>query len=203
MEYWNTLITEKSWDLLKELSKKFKFILIGGWAAYLWTKAHKSKDIDIVVDFKGLEELKLKYSIKKNDNLKKYEILIDEIDVDIYVPYYSNLAVPIEDIKKNSTKIENFNVVKPEMLLILKQSAEIERAESEKGLKDRIDIMDILLSCDIDFEDYKNKLKKYNLLHYKNRLINIINTFKDLNYINLNSREFKLRKEGLLNKLKK
>ena len=203
MDYWNAIITEKSWNLLKELNKKIKFILIGGWAVYLWTKAHKSKDIDIVVDFNELEKIKLKYNLKKNDNLKKYEIIIEEIDVDIYVPYYSNLAVSIEDIKKNSVKVENFNVVKPEILLILKQSAEIERQESEKGLKDKIDIMDILLNCNIDFKNYKNKLKEYNLMHYKNRLINIINKFKDLKYLNLNPREFKLKKEKILNGLKK
>lgn len=203
MEYWNTLITEKSWNLLKELNKKIRFILIGGWAVYLWSNAHKSKDIDIVVDFKELEKIKLKYNLKKNDNLKKYEIIINEIDVDIYVPYYSNLAVPVEDIKRHSTKIENFDVVKPEILLILKQSAEIDRAESEKGLKDRIDIMDILLNCDIDFNKYKEKLKEYRLTHYKNRLINIINTFKDLKYLNLNPREFKLKKIEMLDKLKR
>ncbi|HLD43426.1 MAG TPA: hypothetical protein VJB08_05585, partial [Candidatus Nanoarchaeia archaeon] len=145
MEYWNTLITEKSWNVLKELNKKIKFTLIGGWAAYLWSHSHKSKDIDIVVEFGELEKIKKAYKLKKNDNLRKYEITIDEIDVDIYVPYYSRLAVPAEDIRKYAEKIENFNVVKPEILLILKQAAEYDRQESEKGLKDRIDIMGILL----------------------------------------------------------
>ena len=43
MEFWNSLLTQKSWELLQKLSKeKFRFILIGGWAAYLWTKQHKS-----------------------------------------------------------------------------------------------------------------------------------------------------------------
>lgn len=202
MEYWNTLITEKSWSLLKELNKKFNFILIGGWAVYLFTKAHKSKDIDIVLDFKELEKIKLKYNLKKNDNLKKYEMIIDEIDIDIYVPFYSNLTVPVKDFKNNTLKIENFNVVKPEILLILKQGAEIERSYSEKGLKDRIDILDILLNCDINFNEYKNKIVEYKLIHYKERLIKILNTFKDLKYLNLNPREFKLKKEKILNKLK-
>ena len=50
MEYWNELITQKSWDVLQKL-KKINFVLIGGWASYLWTSSHKSKDIDIIVDF--------------------------------------------------------------------------------------------------------------------------------------------------------
>jgi len=203
MDYWNDIITEKSWNVLKELNKKIKFTLIGGWAAYLWSHSHKSKDIDIVVEFGELEKIKKAYKLKKNDNLRKYEITIDEIDVDIYVPYYSRLAVPAEDIRKYAEKIENFNVVKPEILLILKQAAEYDRQESEKGLKDRIDIMGILLNCDIDSALYKEKLKEYRLMHYKSRLIEIVNTFRDLKYLTLNPREFKVKKREILNRLKK
>jgi len=50
MEFWNNTLTEKSWKILQQLKKEnFDFVLIGGWAAYLWTKLHKSKDIDIVI----------------------------------------------------------------------------------------------------------------------------------------------------------
>ena len=101
MEFWSSILTEKSWNLLKKLSKdKFRFILIGGWAAYLWTGLHKSKDIDIVIyDFKDLEYLKENYDLRKNDSLKKYEIKFDEIDVDVYVIHYSKLTLDIKDIK--------------------------------------------------------------------------------------------------------
>ena len=87
MEYWNIIITEKSWRILQKIRKEINFVLIGGWAAYLWTKSHKSKDIDIVVDFKELYNLKFNYNLKKNDALKKYEITVDEVDIDIYVPF--------------------------------------------------------------------------------------------------------------------
>ena len=46
-EFYHNLITEKSFKLLQDLNKKFKFILIGGWAIFLYTKNLKSKDIDI------------------------------------------------------------------------------------------------------------------------------------------------------------
>src|SRR3990167_6840408 len=126
MEFWSSLLTEKSWNLLKELSKKnFQFIVIGGWAAYLWTRLHKSKDIDIIVpDFEDMEYLKKNYDLRKNDSLKKYEIKFEEIDVDIYLPYYSKLALTIEEIKHHSAIIENLHVASPEALLILKQGAE-------------------------------------------------------------------------------
>lgn len=45
MTYYNELITEKSWKKLQELKRKYKFILIGGWAVYVYTKTLKSKDV--------------------------------------------------------------------------------------------------------------------------------------------------------------
>ena len=205
MEFWSSLLTEKSWNLLKELSKKdFKFIVIGGWAAYLWTKLHKSKDIDIIVpDFKDLEYLKKNYDLRKNDSLRKYEIKFEEIDVDIYVPYYSKLALPVEEIKENSSIIENMQVASPEALLILKQGAEIDRKDSVKGSKDRIDIMALLLFSEIDFKKYDSLLEKHNLKHYLNRLFSIINNFDGIKYLDLNPREFKLKKRELLRKMGK
>jgi len=204
MEFLSSLLTEKSWSLLKELSKKdFKFILIGGWAAYLWTKMHKSKDIDIIVpDFKDLEYLKKNYDLRKNDSLKKYEIWLEEMDVDIYVPYYSKLALPIEEIKSHITKIENMQVASLEALLILKQGAELERKDSVKGSKDRIDIMALLLFSEIDFKKYSSLLEKHNLKHYLNRLFRVINNFDGIKYLELNPREFKLKKKELLGKIK-
>ena len=204
-DFWNSLLTEKSWSLLQNISKEqFKFILIGGWASYLWTKLHKSKDIDIVlIDLKDLDYLKQKYDLKKNDNLKKYEIVFGDIDLDIYVPYFSKLAIPIEDLDKYTTKIEGFNVVKPEVLLILKQGAELQRGHSIKGEKDRIDIVGILLFTDVDFKSYFDLLKKYKLDNYFERLKEIIKTFKECSYLNLNPREFKLKKEKILIRLKK
>ena len=74
MEYWHDLITEKSWKILQELKGKFKFILIGGWAVYLLAKTQKSKDVDIIVDISTLQQIKNQYELRKNDNLRKYEI---------------------------------------------------------------------------------------------------------------------------------
>jgi len=142
-EFWNSLLTKKSWEILQELRKEYDFILIGGWATYLLTKQQKSKDIDIVVDLNELQKLKKK-NLMKNDNLKKYEIKVDEIDVDIYLEYYSKLTIPTEDIKKYSIEIQGFKVASPETLLILKQGAYFDRKNSIKGQKDLIDIVSIL-----------------------------------------------------------
>src|SRR3989344_3048608 len=200
MEFWNSLLTEKSWNILQDLKKKFDFVLIGGWANYLWTKTHKSKDIDIIIDLKTLYILKENYRLIKNDRLKKYEIKIDDIDIDIYVPHYSKLSLPVEFIQKNVTVVEGFNVIIPEVLLILKQGAELNRGYSIKGQKDRIDIMTLLFYSDIDFKKYKEILKIYHL-DYLNELKRIIKIFKDLKHLNANVKDFKKKKEEILKKL--
>ncbi|HII30380.1 hypothetical protein COT48_03565 [Candidatus Woesearchaeota archaeon CG08_land_8_20_14_0_20_47_9] len=204
MEFWNSALTEKSWNALVQLrQKKFDFIVIGGWAAYLWTRLHKSKDVDIVIkNFEDLAILKRGYDLVKNDHLKKYEIKVEEIDIDIYVPYFSELTIPADELINHAAVVQGFEVVKPEALLILKQGAELDRERSVKGGKDRIDIMTLILYADIDFDEYFKLLKKYKLEFFYERLKNIISNFKDIKYIEMNPREFKLRKEGIVERLK-
>lgn len=202
MEYWHNLITNKSWEILKEIKKEFDFILIGGWATYLYTKSLKSKDIDIIVDFDNLNKIRKKYDLIKNNNLKKYEIKIEEIDIDIYVKHFSKLPLSIDEIEKNINFIEGFKLVKPEILIILKQAAEFERGNSEKGEKDRIDIMGLLMNIDINFDLYKKLIKEYKLDNYRNRLMGIIKNFKDLERLNLNVKNYKKIKLKLIKNLK-
>ena len=202
MEYWHDLIVEKSWNALQKIKREFNFILIGGWAIYLYTKGLKSKDIDIIVDFETLNKIRKRYSLIKNDKLKKYEIKIDEIDVDIYVKKFSKLPMPVEEIERNTNLIEGFKLVKPEVLLILKQAAEFARDTSEKGIKDKIDIINLLIKSDINFNFYYELIKKYNLHNYKNRLIQIIKNFNYLDRLNLNVKEYKKIKLRLLKELR-
>lgn len=160
----------------------------------------KSKDIDIIVELKELQKFKT-LNLNKDERLKKYEIKIEEIDVDIYVPFFSKLVVPVEDIKNYTTKLEGFRVAIPEVILILKQSAEMEREFSVKGEKDRIDILGLLLFSDFDFGKYREIIKRYDL-PYGKRLKSIVKNFQEADYLNLNLRELKLRKKKILEKLK-
>ena len=201
-EYWNSLLTEKSWNLLQELKKSHKFVLIGGWAVYLWTKQQKSKDIDIAVDIKELQKLKSE-RLGKNDNLKKYEIKNGEIDIDIYVSYYSELTIPVSEILKESAKVEGFDVVRSEVLLILKQGAEKNREHSMKGEKDRIDIVSLLFFTQFNFKRYNEILKKYNLEGYIDRLSMIVRGFFDYDIFGLTPRELKIKKKEIIDKLRK
>lgn len=197
MRFWNDAIIDKSWDVLQILKKRYDFILIGGWAIYLYTNAMKSKDIDIIADYDTLEKIGLENTLKKNERLKKYEIKFQEISVDIYLPYFSKIVIPPEDLMKTLVIVHGFKAPKIEELLILKQQAEIERKNSIKGLKDRVDIMCLLFSGNINFKRYNDLLDKYRLTTFKNRLKEILASAKDeFYYLNIkNSREIKKTKE--------
>ena len=145
MDFWNDISTRKSWELLKILNKKLHFVVIGGWGIYLWTHALKSKDVDVLLTtWDDLEKIKENYEPKKNDRLKKYEIIVSDIDVDIYLPHYSQMVIPCDQLITMATVKEGFKVLKPEPLLILKQQALLDRKDSIKGQKDRVDILSLL-----------------------------------------------------------
>jgi hypothetical protein len=198
MEFWNDISTRKSWDLLKTLHTQLRFIVIGGWAIYLWTHAMKSKDIDILLtNWEDLETIKKRFEPRKNDRLKKYEIIVSDIDVDIYLPHYSQMVIPCDQLITMATTKEGFYVLRPEPLLILKQQAQHERQESIKGQKDRVDILSLLSAAPLDFMEYKRLTEQYKVPFYRDELRKIIITAKEeFTYLNItNPREIKKLKE--------
>lgn len=157
MELWNEIVTEKSYNLLLELKKTSKFVLIGGWANWLYSQTAKSKDIDIYINFSDFFKLQNFFvskgiSINLNRKLNKYEVKTEEVDIDIYTPDHCNLIISCKDVfnKKMFKEINGFGVVLPEVLLILKLNAEIQRHETIKGFKDRIDILSLLQKVKFD-----------------------------------------------------
>ena len=171
MDFWNDMATEKSWNVLINLKREADFILIGGWACYLLTRSIKSRDIDIIIDFESLEKFRSRHRIKKTHFLRKYETLIDGVSVDIYVPFYSKFSIPPEEIQKNTTSLEGFSIPTPEILLILKQQAEISRKDSIKGQKDRTDIINLILSGRVEMEIYLKLLRKYKIQNLRNEVL--------------------------------
>ncbi|MBI3577401.1 hypothetical protein HY086_05175 [Candidatus Gottesmanbacteria bacterium] len=146
MDFYNDLVTQKSWQTLQSLKKTLDFVVIGGWAVWLYTKALKSKDIDIIVDYDQLEKLRKLYPVSKNDRLKKYEARNEEVQIDIYLPHYSKIGIPVEDILKTTQSIDAFRVPAPDKLLALKLYVYSQRKLSAKGQKDRLDILSLLLA---------------------------------------------------------
>ncbi len=197
MEFWNDLATQKSWTILKKINTHLHFTLIGDWAIYLYTKAIKSKDIDIILSWDDLDTIKKKYDPRKNDRLKKYEIIIDDIDIDTYLPHYSQLIIPCEDLQTMTISKEGFTLLKSEPLLILKQQAHQARQQSPKGQKDRIDILSLLHSNTINPLYYNHIIKRYGLQNFAQNLKKTIKTAnQEFTYLHItNPRTIKQLKE--------
>lgn len=162
MDYYREIVTEKSWATLQAIAKEYVFVLIGGWAVWLWTKRLKSKDIDLVVDFAGLGKLKERYPLTKNDRLTKYEAVDGQVSIDIYVPYWSVVGIPAEDLLSMAVPREGFRVIPPEALLVTKQIAYHARAGSSKGRKDLVDIISLLLLEDFSWDLFQKLASRYN-----------------------------------------
>ncbi|PIY68896.1 hypothetical protein COY90_03540 [Candidatus Roizmanbacteria bacterium CG_4_10_14_0_8_um_filter_39_9] len=200
-QFYQNIITQKSWELLLSIKKQFHFTLIGGWAVFLYTDNLKSKDIDIIIDFESLQKLKSNYEIHKNERLKKYEIKQEAIDIDIYLPYYSWLGLPVEKITPYTEVVETFTVVKKEILLFTKLQAYIERKASVKGQKDKIDILSLILLSDFDFGFFKDFLSTNNKIAHIKTLYNMIIETKEVDELSLNRHFFSQKKKEILNKL--
>ncbi len=71
MQYYQDIITSKSFKILQGLKHQFEFVLIDGWAVFLYTQSLKSKDIDIIIDYQSLDKLRSAHDLSKNDRLKK------------------------------------------------------------------------------------------------------------------------------------
>lgn len=163
MSFYHDVMTKKSWELLKRLRKGCDFILIGGWAVFLYTRSLKSKDIDLVVEYDQLEKLKQEFEVVKNDRLRKYEAKKEEVEIDIYVPYYSSPGLPAEELRNYLREIEGFKSVRIEVLAILKQAALLSRPDSLKGKKDLVDLFSLFTLPDFDWLKFRGLVTKHNL----------------------------------------
>lgn len=150
-DYYRDQVTAKSWQMLQQLAKKYQFVLIGGWAVWLYTHQLKSKDIDLIVEFDQLEKLRQDFPLVKNERLKKYEVTEGEIQIDIYVPHYSRLGADVSEVTATAVNVGGFRVPPPGVLLSLKLAAYKNRAGSSKGRKDLIDIVSLLVLPQLDW----------------------------------------------------
>lgn len=200
MPYYHELITEQSWKLLQELKRRHTFILIGGWAVFLYTKALKSKDIDIICDFPELEALREHHALRKNDRLKKYEIATGEVDIDIYVPFFSDLGIPVEEVQRHTTTREGFVVPTTEVLLALKCKAWLDRGHTLKGEKDRIDVIS-LLRAGVDLAEFTELLARFGLNHYRETLRTLLIETREIPELGMNVHQYARFKRVILPKL--
>lgn len=163
MKFYHDLVTRQSWQVLQLWQRQYKFILIGGWAVWLYTQGLKSKDIDVVMEYDELAKVKQELEVVKNDRLKKYEARQGGVEIDIYVPFYSNPGLPAEELAQFKVKLGGLGTVQPEVLAILKQAAWLTRQGTVKGRKDAIDWLGLVTGAAFDGEEYQGLMIKYEL----------------------------------------
>ncbi len=168
VEIWHPELVEKSWRVLNRLRSFADFVLIGGWGVFLWARRAKSRDIDMCIDRDNFYALQRRCAevgvvVKRNPRLRKFEAVPDGVEVGIYTPFMCNLVIPCQDIMAGgmTSKVEGFRVAVPEVLLLLKAQAARERWGSEKGLKDRVDIISLLAFVDVKFDLLEGLVRKY------------------------------------------
>lgn len=201
MQYYHDLITQKSWEELQRLSKEVDFVLIGGWAVYLYTKTLKSKDIDILVGYDQLPLLERSYQLSKNDRLKKYEAVKDLIQIDIYLPYYSEIGIPVEELLKHVQNIEGFTLLEINYLTVLKIYTLKQRGYSSKGRKDFIDLIALINLGRIDFIKLKRIIERCGLESELVGLRSFLDENFDLPELDLNQHIFSKIKKRIRVKL--
>jgi len=163
MKFYHDLVTSQSWEALQAWRKRYEFMLIGGWAVWLYTRGLKSKDIDVVMEYDVLAQVKEELEVVKNDRLKKYEAREGPVDIDIYVPFYSHPGLPAEELGQFRVSLGGFGTVQPEVLAILKQAAWLARQGTVKGRKDMIDWLSLVTTEAFDGEEYQRLMKQYKL----------------------------------------
>lgn len=196
MPYYHDLVTEQSWEELKALRKEIEFLLIGGWAVYLYTKALKSKDIDLIVDFPQLSRLAKLYALSKNERLKKYEAVKEEVQIDLYLPHYSRLGIPVHILKEHPRQAEGFTLLDPDYLLALKLHVLSQRARTPKGEKDLLDCLALIRSGVSELKEVAGLLKAHGLLPAKQTFLTLLQEYRDLPELDLNAHHLaRLKKE--------
>ncbi|OGF63017.1 hypothetical protein A2926_04665 [Candidatus Giovannonibacteria bacterium RIFCSPLOWO2_01_FULL_44_40] len=199
--FWHEFITEKSFRVLQELRKKYDFVLIGGWAVFLYTKQLKSKDIDIVVGAETLGRLKKDFDVVKNERLQKYEIKMEGFDVDIYVAFWSQLGLSLDYILQNSVSIEGFKVPTKEILLCLKIYTYSQRKSNLKGQKDKIDIISLLYFDGVDFNNLRDILEKFSFGNLLLELKELLNSAAETEELGLNKKQYADFKKRILKRI--
>ena len=157
MKFYRDSVTQQSWRLLQDLARQHRLVVIGGWAVWLYTRQLKSKDIDVVVELAELERLRQEFDVFKNERLKKYELRQGEVEVDIYVQFYSLPGIAAEKVLEDARVVEGFKLPSAELLWVLKAVTWVARRGSGKGRKDLLDLVGLLETGEID----KAKLGKW------------------------------------------
>lgn len=124
-------------------------VFIGGVAVYLHaineqrgkTFAEASHDADFMLSLADFAILRDDYEVTMNRRLEKHQIIVDGVELDVYIEHQNNLAVPYDAVFAHADMYGPLRVACLEHLLILKLRAFESRKRSAKGDKDARDVI--------------------------------------------------------------
>lgn len=128
-------------------------ILIGGWATFVRVGGEISLDIDLITSQESrhkLESLMTDLSPSHNHQGRKLRATIDDVHLDIYLPFESQLGsklrLKVEVLAEypDELSFENWTLLRLEAHLATKMAALLDRHFSEKGQKDAREILALL-----------------------------------------------------------
>jgi hypothetical protein len=134
-------------------------ILIGGWATFIRVGGEISLDIDLITSQDSrhkLEQLMTDLSPSNNHQGRKLRATIDNVHLDIYLPYESQLGgklrLKVEVLAEypDELSFEKWTLLRLEAHIATKMAALLDRHFSEKGQKDAREILALLKLEDVD-----------------------------------------------------
>jgi hypothetical protein len=134
-------------------------ILIGGWATFVRVGGEISLDIDLITSQESrhkLEQLMTDLSPSNNHQGRKLRATIDDVHLDIYLPYESQLGgklrLKVEVLAEypDELSFEKWTLLRLEAHIATKMAALLDRHFSEKGQKDAREILALLKLDGVD-----------------------------------------------------
>ena len=128
-------------------------ILIGGWATFVRVGGEISLDIDLITSQQSrhkLEQLMTDLSPSNNHQGRKLRATIDNVHLDIYLPYESQLGgklrLKVEVLAEYTDELSfaKWTLLRLEAHIATKMAALLDRHFSEKGQKDAREILALL-----------------------------------------------------------
>ena len=134
-------------------------ILIGGWATFVRVGGEISLDIDLITSQESrhkIEQLMTDLSPSNNHQGRKLRATIDDVHLDIYLPFESQLGsklrLKVEVLAEypDELSFEKWTLLRLEAHIATKMAALLDRHFSEKGQKDAREIVALLKLNGVD-----------------------------------------------------
>jgi len=130
-----------------------ELILIGGVATYLHVQRRPkvklplemTHDTDAAISAVAMGSLRDALPVTTNMRLHKEQVIVDDVDVDLYPQHMSTLRFSYADLAPYAQRYRGLRIAAIPHLLLLKLDALADRGRTAKGAKDRRDTAKLLV----------------------------------------------------------